>query len=55
MAIRLPDGSIQMSDGRILYANSIILAQDLIELLPLFSPPPAWPFISGGGGAPAAP
>jgi len=50
MAIRLPDGSIQMSDGRIIYANSIILANDLIELLPLLIPPPAWPFVSGGGG-----
>jgi len=52
MAIRLPDGSIQMADGRIIYANSIILANDLIELLPLLIPPPAWPFVSGGGGGP---
>lgn len=50
MAIRLPDGSIQMSDGRLIYANSLINAQDLIEILPLFIPPPVWPFISGGGG-----
>lgn len=50
MATRLPDGSIQMADGRILYANSVILAQDLLELLPLFTPPPLWPFVSGGGG-----
>jgi len=49
MAIRLPDGSIQMSDGRILYANSVILAADLIEVLPLLIPPPTWPFMGGGG------
>lgn len=50
MATRLPDGSIQMADGRVMYANSVILAADLIELLPVLTPPPAWPFISGGGG-----
>jgi len=50
MAIRLPNGSIQMADGRIVYANSLIQAQDLIEILPLLIPPPAWPFVSGGGG-----
>lgn len=50
MAVRLPDGSIQMSDGRRIYANSVILAADFCELIPLFSPPPAWPFVSGGGG-----
>lgn len=50
MAHRLADGSIQMADGRILYANSVIIAADLIEVLPLLTPPPAWPFISGGGG-----
>lgn len=50
MAIRLSDGSVQMSDGRILYANSVLLAVDLPELLPIFTPPPAWPFVSGGGG-----
>lgn len=50
MAHRLPDGSIQMADGRIIYGNSLINAQDLIEILPLITPPPAWPFISGGGG-----
>jgi len=51
MAIRLADGSILMADGRILYANSLLLAQDLSELMPIFIPPPAWPFVSGGGGA----
>ena len=50
MAIRLADGSIQMADGRQVFANSLVLAQDLAELLPLFTPPPAWPFVSGGGG-----
>jgi hypothetical protein len=50
MAIRLPDGSIKLSDGRIVYANSLILAQDLCEIVPLCVPPPAWPFVSGGGG-----
>jgi len=50
MAIRRPDGTIQMSDGRILYADSTVLAQDVIELIPLFVPPAAWPFVSGGGG-----
>jgi len=50
MAIRLADGSIQMADGRRIFANSVLLAQDLPELLPIFTPPPAWPFVSGGGG-----
>ena len=50
MAQRLADGSIRMADGRIVYANSLIQAQDLLELLPLLTPPPAWPFVSGGGG-----
>lgn len=49
MATRLADGSILMSDGRRLYANSVILAQDLVELMPLFMPSPAWPFMGGGG------
>ncbi len=39
-----------MADGRCLYANNLIQAQDLIEILPLLMPPPAWPFVSGGGG-----
>jgi len=50
MAVRLSDGSIQMSDGRVIFANSVILAADLIEIIPLITPPPAWPFVSGGGG-----
>lgn len=50
MAIRLHDGSIQMADGRIIYANSVILGADLCEIVPLCVPPPAWPFVSGGGG-----
>jgi hypothetical protein len=50
MAIRLPDGSIQMADGRIVYANSVILGADLCEIIALCLPPPAWPFVSGGGG-----
>jgi len=50
MATRLPDGSIQMRDGRIIYANSVIIGADLCEIVPLCVPPPAWPFISGGGG-----
>jgi len=50
LASRLADGSIQLNDGRVLYANSVLLAADLLEILPLVTPPPAWPFISGGGG-----
>jgi hypothetical protein len=50
LAIRLPDGSIQLADGRIVYANSLILGADLCEIVPLCVPPPAWPFVSGGGG-----
>jgi hypothetical protein len=38
-----------MADGRLVYANSLIQAQDLCELLPLLIPPPAWPFMGGGG------
>jgi hypothetical protein len=53
MAKRLADGSIRLNDGRTIYANSIVNAQDLLEILELVVPqlsPPAWPFISGGGG-----
>jgi hypothetical protein len=50
LAKRLPDGSIRMADGRIVYADSLIQAQDLLEIIPLVTPPPAWPFVSGGGG-----
>lgn len=50
MAIRLPDGSIKLHDGRIVYADTIIQAQDLIELVPLIAPAPAWPFAGGVGG-----
>jgi hypothetical protein len=50
MARRLSDGSIRMNDGRIIYADSVIQAQDLFELMPLIAPAPAWPFVSGGGG-----
>jgi hypothetical protein len=39
-----------MADGRIVYANSVILGQDLCEIIPLCVPPPAWPFAGGGGG-----
>jgi hypothetical protein len=39
-----------MADGRIIYADSVLLAADICEILPLFTPAPAWPFISGGGG-----
>jgi len=55
LASRLPDGSIQLSDGRIVYANSLILGADLCEIVPLCVPPPAWPFVSGGGGGGAGP
>jgi len=55
LASRLPDGSIQLSDGRIVYANSVILGADLCEIVPLCVPPPAWPFVSGGGGGGAGP
>ena len=54
MAIRLPDGSIKLRDGRVVFANSLVQAQDLLEILELvvpgYIPAPLWPFISGGGG-----
>ncbi len=50
MAIHQADGSIRLNDGRIVYANSLILAQDLCEIVQLCIPPPTWPFVSGGGG-----
>lgn len=34
MAIRRPDGSIQMSDGRILFPSTSIPASKLADLLP---------------------
>src|SRR6185295_13397474 len=51
MATRQADGSIRLCDGRILYANSLVLAQDLVEIIGMLTPPPAWPFVSGGGGS----
>lgn len=39
-----------MKDGRIIFANTLLQAQDLLELLPVFNPPPAFPFFGGGGG-----
>lgn len=54
LAKRLADGSIQLSDGRIVYADSVLQAADVVEIVPLLAPPPAWPFISGGGGGGAA-
>lgn len=50
MAQRLPDGSLKMADGRVIYADTLIQAQDLFELMPIIAPAPAWPFVSGGGG-----
>lgn len=50
MAFRLPDGSIQLNDGRILYADSILYSNDLLEIYPLFIAQPTWPMIGGGGG-----
>jgi len=50
LATRLADGSIQLNDGRQVFANTLIQADVLIEILPLLTPPPVWPFISGGGG-----
>jgi len=55
MASRLSDGSILMKDGRVVYANSVLLAADLLEILPLVTPTPAWPFVSGGGGGAPGP
>lgn len=50
MASRLPDGSIQLNDGRILYSDSILYGDDFLEIFRLFIPSPAWPLIGGGGG-----
>lgn len=54
MATWLDDGSIQLKDGRTVFANNLIQGQDLLEILelvvPLYVPSPAWPFVSGGGG-----
>ena len=54
MATRLHDGSIKLRDGRVIFANSLVQAQDLIEIMdlivPCYIPAPSWPFISGGGG-----
>ncbi len=52
MATRLADGSIKLNDGRTIFGNTLILGQDLAELVAFLAPPPAWPFVSGGGGGP---
>jgi len=46
----LPDGTIKLNDGRIIYKDSPINAQDLLELGPLIPTKAVWPFVSGGGG-----
>ena len=51
MATILADGSIRLRNGKIIYADTVIQGSDLIEILPLLVPQPAWPFVSGGGGA----
>lgn len=58
MAKRLPDGSIQMRDGRVLYGDYIPSLADMPELTALLAPVPSGlGFISGGGGrrGPAGP
>lgn len=51
MATRQPDGSIRLSNGRVIYADTPIYGGDLHEVVALLAAP-AWPFVSGGGGAP---
>lgn len=48
MVSRHPSGAIQLSDGRLIYADTPITAQDLAEVLP-FLAPPQWPIAPGGG------
>jgi hypothetical protein len=53
LATRQTDGSIRLKDGRVVFANSLIQGQDLLEILDLVVPgyiKPLWPFAHGGGG-----
>lgn len=47
---RLPNGAIQLSDGRVIYANTIIMGSDLEELVPLFTRPQHFVAFAGRGG-----
>lgn len=51
MAKRLDTGAIEMDDGRIIYADSVILGQDVPELVRLLTPPPHFVGFTGRGGA----
>jgi hypothetical protein len=44
------DGSLLMADGRKMWRETPVTVGDLAELVPLYSPPPMWPFVASGGG-----
>lgn len=50
MAKRLPNGVIVLDNGEPFYGDDPVSAHVFFEVLPLLLPPPAWPFIGGGGG-----
>lgn len=50
MATRLPDNSIQLSNGKIIYADTPILGEDFAELLTLLAPPQHFVAFTGRGG-----
>lgn len=50
MATRLPDNSIQLSNGKVVYADTPILGEDLGELMALLAPPQHFVAFTGRGG-----
>lgn len=53
MVSRHPSGALQLSDGRLVYGDTLLSAQDLIEILPAIAPP-SWPISPGGGRSASA-
>lgn len=51
MAKRLKNGSLELENGRIIYANSLIQGSDLEELVPVFSRPQHFVAFAGRGGS----
>lgn len=51
MAIRLPDNSIQLSNGKIIYADTPILGEDIAELMGLLAPPQHFVAFTGRGAS----
>lgn len=53
MAKRKADGSIELSNGKEIFADTPLVAQDLVELIPFLTPPQHFVAFTGRGGSSA--